>query len=213
MVELIVTANLGQTVATLFQAAGPRTIALAGGGTPAPVYARLATLDHPWHETQVFFGDERCVPPDHPDSNYRMAHESLLSKVPAAVHRMAGETCDAVAYERELDKIFGPGLPRFDLIFLGLGTDGHTASLFPGGAALGERERRVVRVERADHSRLTLTLPVLSGARLVIFLVAGASKRGALAHLLRGDDSPAARVRAERVIVVTGEDAAPFSRM
>ena len=156
----------------------------------------------------MFFGDERCVPPDHPDSNYRMAYEALLSHVQARVHRMPGETCDAAAYEEELTRVFGPGLPEFDLVLLGLGEDGHTASLFPGDPALDITDRRVVRVERPDHPRLTLTLPVLSAAKVVMFLVSGESKREALGRLLAGADIPAARVRARQVIVIADEAAA-----
>ena len=208
-IELVVASEFAAAGAELFRSAAPRTVALAGGRTPTPVYARLAALDYPWADTQVFFGDERCVPPENIDSNYRMAWEALLSKVPATVHRMTGETCDAAAYERDLEATFGPGVPRFDLIFLGLGADGHTASLFPGDPALDERERRVVRVGRPDHSRLTFTLPVLSGAKLVVFLVAGSAKREALARLLGGDDVPAARVHADRVVVIADEAAAP----
>jgi 6-phosphogluconolactonase len=206
--ELIVVPDLVAAAVGLFTEARPRTVALSGGETPAPVYARLAELAYPWAETHVFFGDERCVPPDHPDSNFRMAWEALLSKVPAIVHRMRGETCDAAGYERELRLVLGDEGLRLDLVFLGLGADGHTASLFPGDAALEERERAVVRVARSDHARLTLTLPVLSGAALAIFLVASEGKREALARLLQGEDIPAARVRAERVIVLADEAAA-----
>lgn len=208
MVELVIADDLRRVAAELFQESAPRTIALAGGATPAPVYARLATLEYPWTETQIFFGDERCVPPGDFDSNYRMAQSTLLSKVAATVYRMPGETCDAMAYERDIEATFGPGVPRFDLIFLGLGADGHTASLFPGDPSLDERERLVVRVARPDHSRLTLTLPVLSAAKLAVFLVAGTAKRDALARLLRGDDIPAACVRADRVLVIADEAAA-----
>lgn len=207
MIELVIAPELGAAGAELFRAVAPRTVALAGGETPMPVYARLAALDYPWTETQIFFGDERCVPSDNIASNYRMAREALLSKVPAIVHRMPGETCDAAAYEGEIEATFGPGVPRFDLIFLGLGADGHTASLFPGDPALAELQRRVVRIARPDHPRLTLTLPVLSAAKLVVFLVAGVGKRDALARLLGGDDIPAAQVHAERVVVIADEAA------
>lgn len=209
VIELVVAPDFGTAGAELFRAVAPRTVALAGGETPRQVYAHLATLDYPWTKTQVFFGDERCVAVDDVASNYRMAWETLLSKVPAIVHPMPGATCNAAAYEREIEATFGPGVPRFDLIFLGLGADGHTASLFPGGPELDERDRRVVRVSRPDHSRLTLTLPVLSSARPAVFLVAGAAKREALARLLRGEDIPAARVHAERVVVIADDAAAP----
>ena len=138
-----------------------------------------------------------------------MANQVLLSKVPARVHRMPGETCLAGEYEHELEKTFGTDLPRFDLVFLGLGADGHTASLFPDDPAIHERTRRVVHVQRPDHARLTLTLPILSAARLVVFLVSGSDKRDALAWLLRSDDIPAARVRANRIVVIADPAAAP----
>jgi 6-phosphogluconolactonase len=118
--------------------------------------------------------------------------------------------CSAEDAERELREHFGGGVPRFDLVFLGLGADGHTASLFPGHPALEERTRLVVRVDRPDHPRLTLTLPVLSAARIAMFLVSGEGKRAALRRLLEGDLAiPAARVAAERVVVVADPAAAP----
>jgi 6-phosphogluconolactonase len=202
--ELIVTDNIAEEAVRCFLTAEPHTVALSGGGTPRATYERLATVEFRWGETDVFFSDERCVPPDHPDSNYKLAYDALLSKVDARVHRMPGESCDAAAYERELDATFGVGeaWPRFDFMLLGIGADGHTASLFPGDPALEERERRVVQVTRPDHSRLTLTLPILSASRLAVFLVEGESKREALAKLMAGADIPAARVEADRVIVI-----------
>ena len=196
------------TAAERIRTLQPRTLALAGGRTPRALYERLGTDDLPWSEVDVWFGDERCVPPDHPDSNYRMAHEALLSRVPARVHRMPSEGCDTAAYERELRAVFGKGTPRFDLVLLGLGADGHTASLFPGDPALEERERLVVRVERPDHPRLSLTLPLLSAAAQALFLVTGAEKRDALARLLAGEAIPAARVRAEEVVILADAEAA-----
>ena len=206
--ELVVARDVGGAAAERFVALGPRTVALAGGSTPRLLYERLATRDFPWSETELFFGDERCVPPDHPDSNYRMAYEALLSQVQARVHRMPGETCDAASYEEELTRVFGPGLPEFDLVLLGLGEDGHTASLFAGDLALDITDRRVVRVVRPDHPRLTLTLPVLSAAKVVMFVVSGESKREALGRLLAGADTPATRVRARQVIVIADKAAA-----
>lgn len=207
--ELVVVRDVAGAAAERFLALRPRTVALAGGSTPRLLYERLVTCTFPWPETEIFFGDERCVPPDHPDSNYRMAREALLSKAPANVHRMPGETCDAEAYEEELRQVFGAGLPEFDLVLLGLGEDGHTASLFPGDPALEEKERWVMRVERPDHARLTLTLPVLSASKVALFLVLGAAKREALQRLRDGDDIPAARVQAKRVVIVADEGAAP----
>ena len=200
--------DIASAAAERFVSLRPRTVALAGGSTPRPLYERLATCSFSWLETHIFFGDERCVPPGHEASNYRMAREALLSKVPATVHRMPGETCDAGAYEEELSKVFGLGLPQLDLVLLGLGEDGHTASLFPGDPALDVTDRWVVRVERPDYARLTLTLPVLSAAKAVVFLVSGASKRAALQQLLSGADTPAARVRARDQLIIADEAAA-----
>jgi 6-phosphogluconolactonase len=205
--ELVVARDIASAAAERFLALRPRFLALAGGSTPRRLYERLATCDFPWSETEVFFSDERCVPPEHPDSNYRMAHEALLSRVRARVHRMPGETCGAAAYEEELTSVFGPGLPEFDLVLLGLGEDGHTASLFPGDPALERTDRRVVRVQRPDHPRLTLTLPVLSAAKVAMFLVSGESKREPLRLLLTGGDVPAARVTARYVVIFADEAA------
>ena len=198
---------------------GSFTLALAGGSTPRRLYELLADPGAPyrgrlrWDQIHVFFGDERHVPPDHPDSNYRMAREALLARVPvASVHRMHGEVADAAAaadsYQLELERFFGvaaaDGLPpRLDLVLLGLGPDGHTASLFPGSAALDERRRWVVApfVERLKAHRITLTLPVLDRSREVLFLVSGADKAAAMAQVFAPEPGstppPAARVRPE----------------
>ena len=163
-----------------------------------------------WSRVHLFWGDERCVPPDHPDSNFRMVREALLTKIQIPnknIHRMLGEREPAeaaAAYEAELKEFFGAergGWPRFDLIFLGLGEDGHTASLFPGTAALEENEHpvAVVYVERLHSYRLTLTLPVINAAAQVTFLVSGASKAMIVREILVSDSAssnyPAARVR------------------
>jgi 6-phosphogluconolactonase len=200
--ELIVTDDMPEEALRMFREARPRTLVLAGGETPRRIYRRLSQEEYCWDEVDVFFSDERCVPPDHPDSNFRMANEALLSFVAARVHRMPGETCDAASYERELREMSDGAPPRFDLAFLGLGPDGHTASLFPGDPALDERERWVVRVARPDHERMTLTLPLLSAARLAVFLVAGAEKRDALRRMMAGEDIPANRITAERAVVL-----------
>jgi 6-phosphogluconolactonase len=210
--ELQVTDDLVGDAVRLFEEISPRTIALSGGSTPKPVYERLAETPYPWHEVDVFFGDERCVPPDHPDSNYGMAHEALLSKVQARVHSMIG--CDADAYTRELETVFGAGAPRFDLLLLGIGDDGHTCSLFPGRPELDVTDRWVVYVPHPGmppmHPRLTLTFPVLDAAHVALFLVQGEKKRDPLRKLLEGDESiPAARVHSERVIVLADPKAAP----
>lgn len=210
--KLRVVDDLAEAARDLFMEVAPVSIALSGGKTPRPFYERLALEAgaYDWRKVDVTFADERCVPPENPDSNYRMAFTPLLSKIDAQVHRMPGETCDAEAYERTLSRVFGPGTPSIELVVLGLGEDGHTASLFPGDPALEETERLVVRVERPDHDRLTLTLPVLSAAGLALFLVAGESKRHALRRLMDGDQEiPAARVRAERVLILADHQADP----
>ena len=206
--ELLVVPDISEAAADLFLRQRPRTVVLAGGRTPRALYARLAKGEYDWSAVDVFFSDERCVPPDHPDSNFRMADEALLSIVTARVHRMRGETCDAAGYEEELRAVYGNGLPTFDLAFLGMGVDGHTASLFPGEPVLEESHRLVVKVARPDHKRLTLTLPVLSASTLAVFLVSGAEKRDALRRVLAGEDLPAARVAARRVVIVADAAAA-----
>jgi 6-phosphogluconolactonase len=185
-------------------------IALAGGNTPKLLYQRLATA--PWSERmqwdawRVYFGDERAVSPDDEQSNYRLAATELLSKVPVAdehVHRMLGEAPDldaaAAAYHRVLEDtlpVNESGVPVFDLVLLGLGENGHTASLFPGTPALEVQNRWATR-GRADYApfdRLTLTYPVLNAARTVVFTVAGAGKHAALHHTA-GGTTPAAGVQ------------------
>jgi 6-phosphogluconolactonase len=178
---------------------GRFSVALAGGSTPRRIYELLAGGDFAaqldWSSVHIFFGDERCVPPDHADSNYRMANEALLSRVPlpeANVHRMRGEG-DAVAnarlYEDELRGYFGDDAawPEFDLVMLGMGDDGHTASLFPGTHALDVRAAWVTAnwVEKFDAYRVTLTAPAINHARQVMFIVTGAGKA---AKLLRKDE-------------------------
>jgi len=183
-------------------------IALSGGNTPAPVYARIAAKAHdlPWESVRFTFGDERCVPPDDPQSNFRMARENLF--VPAAVPeksimRMRGEIDPQIAakeYEDQLNAIAAEHdepIYQHDLILLGLGDDGHTASLFPCTAALDEVTRRVVAnfVSKLDALRLTSTFPLINHARQILFLV-GASKSPQLVErVLAGDQQfPAARV-------------------
>jgi 6-phosphogluconolactonase len=179
------------------------TVALAGGSTPKALYSLLATNTAlPWDKMYLFFGDERHVPPDHPESNYRMARETLLSKVPipaSNVFRVSAENPDAgqaaQSYEQTLRQFFQtpPGsLPRFDLILLGMGPDGHTASLFPGTKALQERSRLVVAnwVEKFKTDRITLTLPVLNNAAVVMFLVSGQDKAKTLKEVLGGSQLP-----------------------
>ncbi len=201
--QLQVVPDIAEAAASLIAARRPRTLVLTGGETPLPLYRRLATMDLPWPEMEIFFGDERCVPPGHPDSNYGRAAEALLDRVaPAHVYRMRGEDCAAEEYERTLRARFGDVLPAFDLTLLGLGEDGHVASLFPGDRAVEEREHWVLRVEHADHARLTLTLPVLCASRTVLFLVSGDRKREALRQLIEDAPIPASRLTGHEVIVI-----------
>ncbi|MET0284715.1 MAG: 6-phosphogluconolactonase [Polyangiales bacterium] len=176
---------------------GRFTLALSGGSTPKALYKLLAEHPElPWANIELFFGDERAVPPDHADSNARMARETLtrMSFVPEArVHRMRAElpAKEAAAdYEHTL-RLFFPHtrVPHFDLILLGMGPDGHTASLFPHTAALQEQSAWVAAnwVEKLASHRLTLTYPVLNAAAHVLFLIAGADKAPALQQVLEGD--------------------------
>jgi len=197
--------------------AGRFMVALAGGSTPRALYEELAreapsvggpgavagVLD--WTRAHVFWGDERCVPPEHPDSNYRMAAETLLSEVPIPadhVHRMRGEEVDperaAALYAAEIRDAFAAApaeMPRFDLVLLGLGPDAHTASLFPGSPAIAETSRLTAApyVEKLGAHRITLTPPLLNAAAQVLFLVSGKSKAAPLRDVLEGEIRPALR--------------------
>ncbi len=183
---------------------GRFTIALSGGSTPKSLFNLLATNARttlPWDHMYFFWGDERHVPPTDPDSNYKMADEAMLSKVPVPagnIFRFKAENPDAAAiadeYEKTLRKFFkvdAPDVPRFDLILLGMGPDGHTASLFPGTAALQEKSRLAVAnwVEKLKTHRLSLTLPVLNAARYVAFLVSGTDK-AAMVRTVLEEDAP-----------------------
>lgn len=188
---------------------GRFTVALCGGNTPKPVYARLATSGYrerlDWSKMHIFFGDERCVPPDDPQSNYLMARTALLDQVPLPqenIHRMHGEMEPekaAMAYANDLQRDFGgdeaagePLLNEFDLILLGLGDNGHTASLFPGLAAVTEKKRWVMAqyVEVVGMWRLTLTPVIINAARQVAFLVSGANKAEVVQRVLEGPYQP-----------------------
>ena len=171
---------------------GRCTLALAGGGTPQPVYACMADSSLAervaWDRVALYFGDERCVPPDAEESNYRMVREALLQHVPissASVHRMEGERADADAAARDYERLLPDAL---DILLLGMGEDGHTASLFPHSPALAERARRVVAVHRPApaRSRITITPPVIEAADTVIVLVAGADKASTVARAIEG---------------------------
>ena len=192
-----------ELAARSIRARGRFAVALAGGATPRRAYESLASDEFrdavDWPRVHVFFGDERCVPPDHPESNYRTANEALLARVPVPaqnVRRMRGEGDPEVSarlYEDELRGFFaGEAWPRFDLVMLGLGDDGHTASLFPHTPALAERTAWVAanRVEKLGARRLTLTAPALNQAAHVVFMVAGAGKSAPLAEVLCGARDP-----------------------
>jgi 6-phosphogluconolactonase len=177
-------------------------IVLSGGSTPRAAYERVAEMDVGWSAATLWFGDERCVPPDHEHSNYRMVKEALLDRIEGeqpAVRRMQGELgpdAGADAYEAELRGAFGEGVPRLDLVLMGLGPDAHTASLFPKDDALGETERTVVGVPTPGMaplvSRVTVTLPLVNAARDVVFLVSGEDKAEAVARAFSGVPDPSA---------------------
>jgi 6-phosphogluconolactonase len=205
---------------------GAFAIALSGGSTPRRLYQLLAGSPYcdkfPWSRTHWFWGDERFVPHDDALSNYRMVREALLSRAPVPainIHPIptAGVTPDAAAtaYERELKSFYGaerldPARPLFDVTLLGLGPDGHTASLFPNTAVLVERDRWVAAVVGAKaEARITLTYPALESSRNAAFLVSGEAKRAMLDRLRRGDDSlPAARLHPTGTLWIFGDAAA-----
>ena len=170
---------------------GVFTVALSGGSTPKVLYQLLADepfrAQVPWTRTHFFWSDERHVPPDHPDSNYRMAREAMLSRVPVPesnIHRVHGENPNADEAAREYEQTLLP----LDLILLGLGPDGHTASIFPGSEVLNETKRLVAApwVEKFKAHRITMTLPLLNSGAAVLFLVCGAEKAGIVKEVLQG---------------------------
>lgn len=192
-------------------ARGRFAVAISGGSTPVPLFTALAEPalrgSVPWESTHVFWVDERCVPPDHEDSNHRLARETFLDAVGLPgdrIHRIQGEDTDparaAARYEREVRDTLPAAtgsVPRFDLVLLGLGADGHTASLFPGSEALAERDRLAVAVRAAETSmpppvvdRITLTPPAITAGREILFLVVGDGKAPAVAATLEGPRAP-----------------------
>ena len=203
MTEISVVQDPAGVVADLLvqAAVAGEHIVLTGGSTPADAYRRAADAGADWSSATVWFGDERCVPPDDERSNYGMAAATLLERLPAdarpRVFRMPGEAgpeAGAAAQERELRAELGDQ-PRFDLLLLGLGDDGHMASLFPGKPQVEETEKLVVGVPEAGLApfvpRITLTVPVINAARRVVFLVAGAGKATAVARAFGGGSGPA----------------------
>jgi len=206
--------------ATAIEQQGRCSIALAGGSTPKSLYSLLADDESlrqqlAWDKLHFFWGDERHVPPDHQDSNYRMAREAMLAKVnlpPGNIHRIRSEVEDAQEaadeYQQELGSFFQlepDQLPRFDLVLLGMGPDGHTASLFPGTTALAETKRLVAAtwVEKFNTYRITLTLPVINNAANVIFLVCGSEKVEVLRTVL-GQEASAPKFPAQLVQPING---------
>ncbi|HYL32901.1 MAG TPA: 6-phosphogluconolactonase [Stellaceae bacterium] len=210
----------------VLSAPGRVAVCLSGGNTPRPVYTLLAQSPYrdclPWDRIHWFWGDERCVPPDHPRSNFAMVRAALLDRAPIPpthIHPIAtadGPVRGAAAYETELKRFYGADVltadrPLFAATLLGVGEDGHTASLFPGVAALRERTHWVAGVPEAQpEARVTLTYPALDSSAAVAFLASGAAKRDALQRLVHGADLPAAHVRpAGQIVWFLDRDAAP----
>ncbi len=220
-----------RTVRNAVARRGSCAFVLSGGSTPRGLYERLGEepyrLGVDWSKLHLFFGDERCVPPDHPESNYRMVKEALLSRIPSlekSTHRIRGELDPEVAaslYEKEIRRTVSEALPRFDLILLGMGADGHVASLFPNKEALMEPKRWVLPTvgPRPPRNRVTLTLRVINEARKVMFLVAGEEKALTLQRVLQeGDESasmswPASLVQLKKGRLLWFVDQAAASRL
>lgn len=194
--EVRIVDDVATAFADLVVEEAPESVALSGGNLARECYSQLAARDVDWRAVTVLFGDERKVPVDDPDSNEGMAWHVLLDQAkPVTVHSMAG--LGATAYD-----VLLRSLPPVELVHLGVGSDGHTASLFPGAPQLDEVERFVVDAgdEVHPHRRITFTFPAIARAQLVVVTVAGARKRGAWHRLCRGDDLPAQRIRASRVV-------------
>ena len=215
--------QLARAAAEVFVARSGGSVALSGGSTPKRMFELLAQSFRDqvdWSRIQFFWSDERHVPPDDPESNYRMAHEALLSHVPVPahnIHRIRGEKPSAAEaaseYEQTLIEVTGSDLPRLDLVFLGLGMDGHTASIFPGSEVLHETTRLVAATwaEKLNTYRITMTLPLLNNAALVVFLVSGAEKAEIVREVLEGEEKyPAQAVKPNRgeLIWMLDKDAA-----
>lgn len=201
------------------------SVLLSGGATPLALYSLLSSKEYSgrvqWEKALFFWGDERCVPPESPESNFNAARESLLSRIdipPENIHRIKGELAPIEAasiYERELISFFGLGALAplsFDLALLGLGKDGHTLSLFPGTKALEETERLVVanHVPTLNAWRITLTFKAVQEAKKAVFLVSGKEKAAVLKEVFDGKDLPAGRVRAKELFWLADSEAAMF---
>ncbi|GBQ15513.1 6-phosphogluconolactonase [Swaminathania salitolerans] len=205
---------------------GPFVIALSGGSTPKRLFKIMAEPEFaktfPWDRTQIFFGDDRHVPYTHADSNYTMTRQLLLDHVaipPANVHPIPADGTpedDAALYQRSLERVYGgsvlePGRPLFDVIMLGMGPDGHTASLFPRQPILGEREKWVAACtpDNAPHDRVSLTYPAIHSSRHVVFLVEGAGKAEMLARVRKGEDAlPSSHITSEGDVTFLTDEAA-----
>jgi 6-phosphogluconolactonase len=202
-----------ERINTALETRGICTLALAGGSTPKPVYEALSLLNLPWERLHIFWGDERYVSRDHPDSNQGMARQAWLDKIdipPENIHPMPTDSQDAVLdaqkYETQLRqwfKLTGSEFPTFDLILLGMGDDGHTASLFPHTAALDVGDRSITVGDKDGQPRITFTVPLINHARSVLFLVSGESKRPALAQVFA--EVSDARAYPSRLIHPQGE--------
>jgi 6-phosphogluconolactonase len=197
-------------------ARGGEHISLTGGSTPARAYEQAARLEQDWSRAKLWWGDDRCVPPDHEQSNYRLARETLLDNLPdegsPTVHRIPAERGPHVGaddYEREIRGALGEQIPRLDFMLLGLGPDAHVASLYPGQDTLDVRDRAAVGVEEAGWKpyvpRVSLTLPVLCGARRIVFLVAGEDKAEAVERCFAPDAEPSRGAPGSLVRPVDGE--------
>lgn len=223
--------NAAKRIADVIARSGPTVaICLTGGSTPKPIYQRLAAEPYrsklPWGKSHWFWGDERFVPLEDERSNARMAHAAFLDQLPIPRHNIHPMPTDAsnpheaaLQYETELKRFYGrdrlhPEQPLFDLVLMGLGLDGHTASLFPGGSAVSETERWVVGVDLAGLPplvpRMSLTFPTLASTRRMTFLVSGRDKRDVVDRVLSGQELPAARAYANGNLVwLLDRDAAP----
>lgn len=201
--EVRISDELTEDAARLLADAAERGghVVITGGSTPRAAYSRVAELGADWSGTEIWFSDERCVPPEHEHSNFGMAEGALLSKIRSrAVHRMKGELGPDVGareYQKDLVAVFGvDATPEFDLILLGIGPDAHCASLFPNNPELAIKDRPVAGVEQPGMaplvSRITLTLPVLNAGKQVVFLVSGGEKAEAVARAFSGRQSPEA---------------------
>lgn len=199
--ELRVVVDVAAAFCDIFEQNAPRSVALSGGATAEACYRALADRALDWSRVDVLFGDERFVPPGHPASNEGMARRVLLDRArPRVIHPMYRPL--PIADAADVYDGLVRGAPSIELVHLGLGPDGHTASLFPGSPALDERERYVVATgdDLHPHPRLTFTFPAIARGALVVVTVAGAGKRDALARIRAGTDLPAARIHAARVV-------------